>query len=202
MLQRTAKQVVAEKPGKRGRDRNTGHEPEQLPLPGDEPPGPTTAARLAHLYGRVGLKLRRCNQISIALFEQAIGESKLTSSQYGAMVVLKEFPGINQMRLGRLLGYDRSTIGSIVNHLEIRGLIDRRADPNDGRGRTLTLTPAAEEVMARGLAASLISQQKLLEPLTGEQRGALIDALDTILDAYNSTTRAPIEESKERDLIK
>lgn len=198
MLQRTAKRPVADKPAKP----RPGGEADQLPLPGDEPPGPTTAARLAHLYGRVGLKLRRCNQISIALFEQAVGDYNLTSSQYGAMVVLKEFPGINQMRLGRLLGYDRSTIGSIVNHLEIRGLVDRRTDPKDARGRILSLTSAAEEVMESGLAASLISQQKLLEPLNDKQRAALIDALDTILNAYNSTTRAPIEESQKRNVVK
>ena len=198
MLQRAARRPPADKVAQRRREDKLA----AVASPAGEKAEPPPAVRLAHLYERVGLKLRRCNQISIALFEQAIGDCKLTSSQYGAMVVLKEFPGINQMRLGRLLGYDRSTIGGIVNHLEIRGLVDRRPDPRDGRGRILTLTPAAEEVMERGLAASLVTQQKLLEPLSARQRSDLIDALDTILNAYNSTTRAPIKESAERDYAK
>lgn len=152
-----------------------------------------SSERLAHLYERPGIKLRRCHQISTALFEQALDGAQLTAPQYGAMVILKEYPGINQVRLGRLLGYDRSTIGSVVAHLVTRGLVERKPDPADGRGRVLTLTNAAKNTMEIGGRASQWTQEKLLEPLSPAQRLAFVAAMDTILDAYNSTTRAPLD---------
>jgi len=164
-----------------------------LPLPGDQPPGPGASARRSHLYERPGLKLRRCHQIATALFEQAIGDYNLTSPQYGALEILKEFPGIDQIRLSRLFGYDRSTIGGIVNQLEARGMIERRPDPADARGRILTITPAAQEALERGSQASQYLHQKLLEPLSSAQRAALIEAMDVILDAYNTSIRAPLQ---------
>jgi hypothetical protein len=80
------------------------------------------ADRLVHLYSRPGIMLRRCHQITTALFDKAMGDISLTSPQYGAMVILREYPGVNQMTLGRLLGYDRSTIGNIISHLVDRGI--------------------------------------------------------------------------------
>lgn len=156
--------------------------------------GPATRSieRLSHLYERPGIKLRRCHQIASALFEKALEGAHLTTPQYGALVILKEYPGINQVRLARLLGYDRSTIGSVVAHLADRGLIERKPDPTDGRGRVLTLTKAADLALQTGDHASQLTQEKLLEPLSPMQRVAFVAALDTILQAYNTTTRAPL----------
>ena len=154
--------------------------------------GAVAADRLTHLYSRPGIMLRRCHQITTALFDQAMGDISLTSPQYGAMVILREYPGVNQMTLGRLLGYDRSTIGNIISHLVDRGLVERKPDVIDKRGRILTLTAAADEAIRAGDRASQQAQKMLLAPLTAKQRSALVDALDAILDAYNSTTRAPL----------
>jgi DNA-binding MarR family transcriptional regulator len=70
--------------------------------------------------------------------------------------------------------------------------VERKPDAIDKRGRILTLTAAADEAIQAGDRASQQAQKMLLAPLTAKQRSALVDALDTILDAYNSTTRAPL----------
>lgn len=46
------------------------------------------------------------------------------------------------------LGCDASNITQIVTRLEARGLVERRANPDDRRSRQLTRTPAGDDLNA------------------------------------------------------
>ena len=61
---------------------------------------------LQHVYLRPGFLLKRCHQVTAALFLDHCREFGVTPSQYGALRALEEFPGIDQLAVGRLIGLD------------------------------------------------------------------------------------------------
>lgn len=85
-------------------------------------------------------QLRRFLQFS----EEQAREHDLESQQHQALLVLKGLPSGARPTIGelaeRLLLRHHST-GELVNRLETAGLVKREADPLDGRGTLLRLTP-------------------------------------------------------------
>lgn len=113
----------------------------------------------------------------------------LTGQQRLVVRCIGKYPGLAASQLAASLHLDRGTISSALNRLEERGLIERRADPGDGRRVTLGLTKegraidrptehtieAAVEHLVRG-----ITKQDLA--VTARVLGALADALDREAD--------------------
>jgi DNA-binding MarR family transcriptional regulator len=72
--------------------------------------------------------------------------------------------------------------------LERSGLVRRAMDPDDRRGVVVTLTPAGLELVDRIAAEHLANEERLLEPLTGEERRELAGLLRRLLIAYEATS--------------
>jgi len=68
----------------------------------------------------------------------------LTPEQCGVLVRLQELQGTNQSQLGKRLFKDRHSINRILNLLEKRGYIERRADEADKRIYRIFLTERGE----------------------------------------------------------
>src|SRR5262245_60709873 len=80
-----------------------------------------------------------------ATFAKA-GEA-LTPGEFGLLVLVERNSGLSQMALARALGIDRSTLVPILNRLQARGFLVRRASPTDGRTHGLGLTPRGEKAL-------------------------------------------------------
>ena len=52
---------------------------------------------------------------------------------YAAMAAICENPGIDVTRLSSLIAFDRSTLGSVLERLEARKLVERYPSPEDKR---------------------------------------------------------------------
>jgi len=55
----------------------------------------------------------------------------LTSVQYAALVAIWANPHVDATRLSALTGFDRSTIGDVLERLEAKGWVLRSSSPND-----------------------------------------------------------------------
>ncbi len=141
------------------------------------------AMRLQELYRRPGFMIRRCHQVAVSVFANECREADLTSTQYGILFVLSQYPGIDQISLARLLCLDRSTTGMVVAKLEERDLLRRATDAQDKRKRVLRLTPAAEELLVRVQPDVRRAQERLLAPFTDSERETLLDLLARLVDA-------------------
>lgn len=93
------------------------------------------------LDDQIGFILRQANQRYAALFANGIGNG-LTPTQWAALVRLGETGPCPQNQLGRLTAMDAATIKGVVERLDKRGLIQRSADPDDGRRLLVSLSPA------------------------------------------------------------
>ena len=153
----------------------------------------TRTKSLEDIYRRPGFMIRRAHQIAVAIFLEEARESCITPTQYGVLVILERRPGIDQNTLARLLGLDRSTTGLVVRKLAERGLIARAMGAGDLRRRELRLTRTGAALLDRMVASARRAQQRLLSPLPARERQRFLDLLTRVTEAFNRTTRVPVD---------
>jgi DNA-binding MarR family transcriptional regulator len=93
-----------------------------------------------HLEREIGLLLRRSRAISARLAAEL--HPDLDGAAYGLLALLQDAGPQRASDLVARLGLDKSTVSRQVTSLVALGLVDRSADPEDGRA--LVLTPSAE----------------------------------------------------------
>lgn len=79
-------------------------------------------------------------------------ESGMTRAQWVILARLERQNGLTQRDLAALLEVEPITVARLLDRLQARGLIERRADPADRRVWRVHLTPAAAAVL-RQIAA-------------------------------------------------
>ena len=150
------------------------------------------AGSLERLYSAPGHLIRRCQQIAVAIFVDEMREFDLTPVQYAALFVVRAQPGVDQTRLVNLIALDRSTIGSVVERLETKGLITRKAGTEDRRTKRLYPTEAGIALLAAVTDAVDRAQHRILAPLNAAERAAFMTMLTRLVDINNAHSRAPL----------
>lgn len=136
---------------------------------------------------------RRFHQIAVALFHEEMERSglDLTPVQYAALLAVSSNPGIDQISLAGTIGYDRTTIGGVVDRLVRKELVERKVSDIDRRARTLDITAEGKTVLKAIEPAVDSAQNELMSGLT-EQEGTHLKALlMKAIDSLNERSRAP-----------
>ena len=89
-------------------------------------------------------------------------------------------PGMTQRELAEILEVEPITVGRLVDRLEARGLVERRADPADRRVWRLHPTPAAAPLLAGTAAAREAFDLEATRGLARRDRAAARAALLTM----------------------
>lgn len=92
------------------------------------------------LEREIGLLLRRSRAISARLAREL--HPDLDGAAYGLLALLQDAGPLRASDLVLRLGLDKSTVSRQLSSLVDLGLVDRAADPGDGRAQVLT--PSAE----------------------------------------------------------
>nr|WP_108887484.1 MarR family transcriptional regulator [Pseudoprimorskyibacter insulae] len=123
-------------------------------------------------HGMVGHMIRRLNQLSTQVFFRHMQEAglDLTSVQFAAMDAILENPGIDQAGVAGLIGYDRATIGGVIDRLVQKGLVARQVSKRDRRAREVALTPEGEALFQRMLPIVAGLQAEIVGRLTPEEQ--------------------------------
>jgi DNA-binding MarR family transcriptional regulator len=147
---------------------------------------PRTRRQALESFSRMpGHLVRRVHQASTALFAQECGLD-LTAVQYAALVVIRSHPDIDATRLSQAIFFDRSTIGDVLDRLEAKGWVIRRATAHDRRIKRLALSPAGRAVLAQVEPAVRRVQERLLAPLTAAEAKTMVRLLTKIAEAPNA----------------
>ena len=101
----------------------------------------TARLDLGFLPGLVGYQLRMAQIALFRDFAQGPGEHAVTPGLFGVLVIIEANPDLKQSELARATHLDRSTVVTVIDNLERRGLVDRRAALNDRRSNAIRLTP-------------------------------------------------------------
>jgi DNA-binding MarR family transcriptional regulator len=99
------------------------------------------------LEREIGLLLRRSRAISARLAGEL--HPDLDGAAYGLLALLQDSGPLRASDLVARLGLDKSTVSRQVATLVDLGLVDRAADPADGRAQVLTPSPEGSTRLAR-----------------------------------------------------
>ena len=127
------------------------------------------------LFEQPGHLIRRAQQISVAMFVEALG-GDVTPVQYALLRMLQERPGLDQVTLAQAVALDTSTTADIAARLEAKGWILREVLAR--RQRCLSLTPAGLAVLDRVAPALGAMNQALLSRLDADERLEFMRLLD------------------------
>jgi DNA-binding MarR family transcriptional regulator len=116
-----------------------------------------------------GYLLARLGESSRRRFHEALEPEGLHPRDFGVMTMVAAQPGMSQQQLHEQTAIDPSSMVSVIDELEARGLAERRPDPLDRRARAIFLTEPGRETLARvrGLAGGL--QREFFQVLTAEE---------------------------------
>ena len=98
--------------------------------------------------------------------------------------VLRE-EGQSQQALGETLRIPPSRMVALVDHLEERGLVERRANPNDRRARALYVTPEGRRVLGQAMKVAIEHETSLGTSLTADERRQLVELLQKVAAEMN-----------------
>ena len=130
--------------------------------------------------------MKRCHQVAAAIFLDECSEFNVTPSQHGCLHALHEFPGIDQIALGRLVGLDRSTAGLVIKALNQRKLIDRVVNRYDKRRMRLRLSADGEHLLRAMEAAAARARDRVFRGLPRESRAAFTNLLRAFLAGHDA----------------
>jgi DNA-binding MarR family transcriptional regulator len=99
------------------------------------------------LEREIGLLLRRSRAISARL--AGVLHKDLDGAAYGLLALLQDAGPLRASDLVSRLGLDKSTVSRQVATLVELGLVERTADPADGRAQVLTPSPEGSARLAR-----------------------------------------------------
>jgi hypothetical protein len=84
------------------------------------------------------------------------------------------------MAVGSILGIQRANLAPLINELTSRGLVERRAAPNDKRALALCLTSEGQGLLREARARALEHEDRILSGFTTGQRRQLLNLLGKI----------------------
>jgi DNA-binding MarR family transcriptional regulator len=113
-------------------------------------------------------------------YETAAAQQGLTPQQAKALLALDE--ALPMRRVAERLGAEPSNITGIVDRLQARGLVERRADPTDRRIKLIATTDAGKSIAAE-LRGHLRFASDPLVALSEAQRRTLRDLLHLMAES-------------------
>jgi DNA-binding MarR family transcriptional regulator len=137
-----------------------------------------------------------------AYFDQStdalMGERGLARSSWDVLASLRRAGPPYELSPTELYQALMRSSGAMTNRLhrlERAGLIERRPDPGDGRGRLVRLTAHGRRLVDEIAPVHLENEERLLAPLSDEDRGALEDLLRRLAHSLEETRPTPPDSS-------
>ena len=146
---------------------------------GGRTPRARRAPDLGVLPGLIGYQLRLAQRAIFADFADTVDEIGISPGLFGILVVIGENPGLTQQALANAAHLDRSTVVTVIDKLEDRGLVERHAADRRSNGLFLADKGAA---LLRGLKRKVVQhERRVVQNLSARERAQLVALLQRIL---------------------
>jgi DNA-binding MarR family transcriptional regulator len=147
------------------------------PRPAASPPdADRTPPSVAFLLSRLGYQAGR--ELGDALDGLDLG-----IREFGLLRLLNDEGGTSQRALGQMLRLTPNRMVALVDGLESKSLIERRAHPTDRRAYAVTLTDEGRAALGRGFQAAFAVEADMCAPLAKHEREQLLGLLTKLAQA-------------------
>ncbi len=145
---------------------------------------PRHAARSSIDYGplesSIGYRLRRAQ---LAIFDDVIrifDDVGLRPGSFSVLLIVGRNPGLKQSEVCGALGIQRTNFVGLIDTLESRGLVVRKAAANDRRSNALHLTDAGRKLISRASGLQRQHEATLAKRLGPGGREKLLNLLEQL----------------------
>ncbi len=146
------------------------------------------------VYDQPGHLIRRAQQIAVSMFYSTVGY-EVTPIQYGALRILQDYPGIDQVTLARLCALDTSTAANLAVRLERSGFVKRMVPTRSKRFRLLRITPQGAALLKKLLPSGRLLTRRLLQALDKKEQKIFLRLLKKFVHLNNDESRAPLDRA-------
>jgi DNA-binding MarR family transcriptional regulator len=136
------------------------------------------------IYTRPGFLARQLHRITAAIFDEETASFGLTGLQYGILNVVAIEPGIDQISVCNALGVDRSTLAGVVDRLEDKGLVTRRAGIADRRSNALHLTRAGKRILGEIDASAQKAERRAFDIFSAAEQAQFERMLSRLVEHH------------------
>jgi len=140
----------------------------------DTGPGPLLSPRLGYLFKHVQMRMHELN-------EEALAPFGIDGRELGILLVLAGHEPGSQQQAAQRLGIDRTSMVTLLDALEDKGLVSRHPHAADRRRNVVELTDAGRDTAQRAAQASERAEADLLAPLSSQEGDRLRKALQAIV---------------------
>jgi DNA-binding MarR family transcriptional regulator len=146
-------------------------------------PAPGAARKppaLGALDDLVGFHVRIAQIRVFRDFEQGLAGLGVTPASFSVLEVLRANPGATQSLLARAVSLDRSSVVPLLDKLEERGLLHRRASTTDRRNNHIHLSAAGLALLEAAMRRVREHERRVTARLTPAERRRLVALLGRI----------------------
>jgi DNA-binding MarR family transcriptional regulator len=129
----------------------------------------------------LGYQLTQANLVSLAHFEQAVGQPfELRPVEYTLLQLLREGACTTPSQLAKELRITPPSMSVWLDKLTARGLLLRSKSAEDGRAQQISLTSKGQKLITQAHDKLLASEQRMLGGLSIGERTMLLEILQKI----------------------
>src|ERR1700733_8769488 len=132
--------------------------------------------------GQPAFLLAQLGAHAASQFAERLGVLELTPPDAGILRLLRVAAGLSQQELAARLQIHPSRLVAILDNLEKRGVVERRANPDDRRLYSLYLTKDGGDLLERIGKVAREHQDALLSALHREERNTATPLMRSVAD--------------------
>jgi DNA-binding MarR family transcriptional regulator len=148
----------------------------------------TPAGRLeeARLQSVLGYQLAQATIVTDAVFRREVAEPlSLKQVEYTLLTLIAENPGGSAARLARALAVTPPHITALLDRLQERGLVERKASDEDRRAQVLSVTRKGAELV-RKATERIVAAECAAAGLTAGEQAILAELLHKVACARDA----------------
>ncbi|MSP04797.1 MAG: MarR family transcriptional regulator [Acetobacteraceae bacterium] len=128
----------------------------------------------------IGYLISDVARLMRASFDRRVRRIGLTRAQWQVLSLLHHRPGVSQTELAEMLEVERATAGRMIDRMERKNWVERRADATDRRVNRLYLTTEARGVQAEMGRIAEDMLDDVMASLADGERNLLADMMERI----------------------
>jgi MarR family transcriptional regulator, transcriptional regulator for hemolysin len=142
---------------------------------------------------RIGFLIHDVSRLRRTAFDQRMKDMGITRSQWWVLSGISRHneQGITQTELATVLDLGKVALGGLVDRLEERGFVERRADPADRRINLVHLTPKGDAILHLMHDVGLEMNKKIMKGISPERQHLLAQTLHAMKQNLVSMDTVP-----------